>query len=79
MIFEQLTRPHIDSSSYEDVEKFVLGLRRLLNVSPYKLAPEQIFSKANVRGELCVIVPYTRSLQKANNIYSKFHNKSILA
>jgi hypothetical protein len=35
--------------------------------------------KANKSGELCIIRPYSKNMQKTSNLYSKYHNKAILA
>lgn len=35
--------------------------------------------KNNSSGELCVIMAYSKNLQKSSNLYSKYHNRAILS
>lgn len=61
------------------VQHFVNQLQKIYYFSENKVTPEQIFSKVKFPGDLCVLPQYNKNMQKSTvNMYSKFHNKSML-
>lgn len=53
-------------------------IQRLLLSSPLKLTKKEVFEKKNSNGELCIVPMYSATVGTSSNIYSKFHNKSML-
>lgn len=56
-----------------------MELQKILFTSPCKLQAEQIFMKTNGSSDLCIIAPYSKNMTKEVSLYTKYHNKSILA
>lgn len=56
-----------------------MELQKILFTSPCKLQTEQIFMKTNGSSDLCIIAPYSKNMNKEVSLYTKYHNKSILA
>ena len=79
MVFENLSLPAVNLSSLNSLDKMLKSMQRLLSVVRNKISKNELFMKTDGTYKICYLPAYSNFMNKSSNLYSKYHNQSILA